>query len=482
MSKVYHSYIDGAWYEGANTFEIIDPGMGRGFAECSAVGNEEAVVTIESAAKAFPQWSRLPAMQRSDYLLSVADEMRARRDEIAHILTRENGKPLFESYAEFDVAVDHFRWFAEEARRAYGRIVPNQVAGKRHWVLKRPFGVVAAIAPWNFPLALSARKIAPALAAGCTVILRPARQTPLSCALMTECIVKAGLPQGVFHLLLGPAAPISKAFMEHPECRKVTLTGSTPVGKQLIADSAQSMTKLALELGGQAPVVIFDDCNFEHALSGALRGKIRNVGQSCVAANRFYVQRGIYERFLEQFAERMRALKVDYGLREGVEVGAMESKKGYDNAMAHIEDAIKNGGEVLAGGTRVELGGEYKNGVYLAPTVIANVPQSALCMREETFAPVAPVQPFDDEEEAIAKANDTEFGLAAYAYTNDLNRAIRLSEQLEAGSIGINDPVPSTSNCPFGGFKQSGSGRELGIEGMDEFLEPVHVSVGGQSY
>ena len=482
MNMTYHSYIDGQWHQGDNFYAVFDPGTGQECARCSAIGYDEAVRAIEGAAAAFTDWGRMPAMKRADYLLQVAANMRARRDEIAQTLTRENGKPLFESYAEFDMAVDHFRWFAEEARRAYGRVVPNQAAGKRHLVLKRPFGVVAAISPWNFPLALSARKIAPALAAGCTVVLRPARQTPLSCVLMTECIVQAAVPKGVFNLLLGAPDAISKAFMEHPACRKVSFTGSTAVGKMLIAQSASSITKLALELGGQAPVLIFNDCNFDAALDGAVRGKVRNVGQSCVAANRFYVQRGIYDRFVEQFSRAIGALKVGYGLQEGSEVGALQSQKGVDTVVAHVQDAVQHGGELMTGGAQIHLDGAYKKGTYFAPAVIAGVPQSARCMREETFGPVAPVHVFDEEEEAIEKANAVDFGLAAYAYTNDLNRVLRISEQLEAGSIGINDPVPAASPCPFGGFKQSGSGRELGIEGMDEFLEPVHVSIGGQSY
>lgn len=481
MSKTHHSYLNGQWHAGGGEFAVDDPGLGEPFATCSAVGYTEALQAIECAA-AFPQWGRLPAIQRANYLLRIADNVTKRKEQIAHTLTRENGKPLPEAYAEVDGTIDHFRWFAEEARRAYGRIIPNQAVGKRHWVLKRPFGVVAAISPWNFPLVLSARKVAPALAAGCTVLLRPSRQTPLCCVLLAECIAEAGVPPEVFQLLLGEAAPISKALMEHPQCRKISFTGSTAVGRRLIADSAQSITKLSLELGGQAPVLVFDDCDMEVAINGALMSKTRNVGQSCIAANRFYVQRPIYDQFVERFARAMKALRVDYGLNDGCEVGALESTNGLNHALTHIADAVRCGGEVVTGGTACDVGERYRHGSYLTPTVIANVPQNALCMREETFAPVAPVQPFDDEDEAIQKANDTEYGLAAYAYTNNLNRTIRLSEQLESGTIGINDPVPSTSNCPFGGFKQSGSGRELGSEGMEEFLEPVHLSIGGQDY
>ncbi len=480
MSKKYNSLIGGKWVAGkSGDFDVVDPGTGEAFAECSGIGGDDAMRAIDIAEKARVAWERLPAMERADYLLKVCVLMERRRDEIATELTKENGKPFFESQGEVNVAIDHFRWFAEECRRAYGRIVPNQVAGKRHWVIYRPFGVVAAIAPWNFPLALSARKVAPALAAGCPVILRPARQTPISCVLMAECIVEAGVPGGVFQLLLGSAGPISDAFMKHPACKKVSLTGSTSVGKQLIAASADSVTKLALELGGQAPVVIFADCDMGLAVDGAVKGKIRNVGQSCVAANRFYVERAVYDEFVERFSNKLGELKVDYGLNPGSEVGALVSQKGLENAVRQIENAKELGARVVTGGERIELGGKYAGGVYLAPTVLAGVPQEALAMREETFAPVAPVQAFDTEEEAIAKANDTEYGLAAYTYTSDLNRALRVVEQLEAGSIGLNDPVPSTSNCPFGGFKQSGSGRELGFEGLHEFLEPVHVSVGG---
>ena len=478
--KEYCSYLHGEWVRGSQSYHVMDPGKGR---ECAIIhgmeGSEGINTAIDDAAEEFKHWSRLPAMRRSDYLLAICTAMTQRKDEMARLLTIENGKPLFESYAEVDLAIDHFRWFAEEARRAYGRVVPHQVEGKRHWVLKRPIGVVGAIAPWNFPVALSARKVAPALAAGCTVILRPARQTPLACSVMSECIAAADLPPAAYQMILGSAAPISAAFMKHPACRKVSLTGSTPVGRKLIAASAESITKLALELGGQAPVLVFADCDIERAVEGAVRGKIRNVGQSCVAANRFYVERPIYERFVNLFTSAIKKLKIGYGLDEGVEVGALESEKGLQHALNHIEDAKEHGARVLWGGERLTMSGEYRDGFYMSPAVLADVPQKALCMYEETFAPVAPIQPFDSDDEAIHKANDTEFGLAAYAYTRDLNRAIHLSETLEAGSIGINDPVPSTSNCPFGGFKQSGSGRELGTEGLEEFLEPAHISIGG---
>ncbi len=478
MKEYYCSYLNGKWVRGSQSYEVIDPGKGKPCATVYGVEGKEAVAAIDRAAEEFEHWSQLPAIRRGDFLLEICRQMTKRRAEMAQLLTIENGKPLFESYAEIDLAIDHFRWFAEEGRRAYGRIVPHQVEGKRHWVLKRPIGVIGAIAPWNFPVALSARKVAPALAAGCTVILRPARQTPLACTVMSECIQQAALPSNAYQMILGSAGPISQAFMDHPACRKVSLTGSTPVGRKLIAASAESITKLALELGGQAPVLIFADCDIERAVEGAVRGKIRNVGQSCVAANRFYVERPIYHEFIQRFTAAIKALKVGYGLEEGVEVGALESEKGLKHALNQIEDATQHGAHITCGGERLTMSGEYQGGFYLSPAVLADVPQEALCMREETFAPVAPVQPFDSDDEAIHKANDTEFGLAAYAYTQNLNRAIHLAESLEAGSIGINDPVPSTSNCPFGGFKQSGSGRELGIEGLDEFLEPVHISIG----
>ncbi|MEO6724722.1 MAG: NAD-dependent succinate-semialdehyde dehydrogenase, partial [Blastocatellia bacterium] len=387
----------------------------------------------------------------------------------------ENGKPLQQSFGEVAMTVDHLRWFAEEARRAYGRIVPNQVDGKRHLVIKSPMGVVGAITPWNFPLVLAVRKAAPALAAGNTMVLKPAEQTPLSALAFAEYAAAAGLPKGVFQVVLGDASGIGKEFLENPLCRKVTFTGSTEVGRLLIAGAANSIKPLSLELGGNGPVLVFSDIDLNRAVEGTLVAKTRNTGQSCIAANRIYVQRGIYEPFLDAFTAKMKAMKVGDGLEQGMEIGPLIDEAGLAKALAHIENAVAGGARVLCGGKRA---GE--KGFFIEPTVLADVPANALCMQEETFAPVAAIAPFDSEEEAIAMANNSVYGLSAYAFTGNLDRAFRLMESLEAGTIGINDGVPSTSNAPFGGVKQSGWGRELGSEGLDAFLATKHVSLGLQ--
>ncbi len=413
-------------------------------------------------------------MQRGDCLLAIAGEVHKRADEIATILTKENGKALAQSKAEVNGTIDHLRWFAEEARRAYGRVVPHQAPGKRHLVLKSPVGVVGAISPWNFPLILSIRKAAPALAAGCTVVLKPASATPLCNLLFAECAEAAGLPPGVFQVVLGRASEIAAEMLENPICRKISFTGSTPVGKKLIEGAATTCTKLSLELGGNAPVIVFADADMDQAVDGTLMAKFRNTGQSCIAANRIYVEKPIYEQFLAAFTKRLQQQKVGPGLEAGVEIGAMIDEPALEGALQMIDDAVAQGARLVCGGQRWG-----DKGTFLAPTILADVPDSAPCMNEEIFAPLAAITPFEDEATVIAKANNTEYGLAAYAFTTNLQRAWRLAESLEAGTIGINDGVPSTSNCPFGGFKESGWGRELGIEGMEAFLETKHISFGG---
>ncbi|HIQ21369.1 MAG TPA: NAD-dependent succinate-semialdehyde dehydrogenase, partial [Planctomycetes bacterium] len=424
---------------------------------------------------AWPTWRKLPGKTRGEFLQRIADVLQRRGDEVARTITLENGKPLAQSRGELAMTVDHLRWFAAEAERAYGRVVPHQVEGKRHLVIRSPVGVVGAIAPWNFPLVLAVRKMAPALAAGCTVVLKPASATPLSAVLLAEAVDEVGLPPGVFQLVAGRAAEIGAEMLENPICRKITFTGSTEVGRRLIAGAAEGIKKLSLELGGHAPVLVFADADFDRAVSGTVIAKFRNTGQSCIAANRVYVQRPIYDRFLEAFVEATRALRVGNGLEEGVDVGPVIDQRALDNALDHIRDAQRRGARVLCGGRRWA---DCPEGYFLEPTVLADVPPDALCMREETFAPVVPVVPFETEEEVVRRANATRYGLAAYAFTTDLARMWRLAENLEAGTIGINDTVPATSQCPFGGLKQSGWGRELGTEGLDAFLETKHISLG----
>jgi succinate-semialdehyde dehydrogenase / glutarate-semialdehyde dehydrogenase len=471
--KTYPLYLNGDWHVSSPFQQVVNPATGETIAQVSTVDRACVAQAISDAQEAFQSWRKLTGKARGLFLQAIADELENRAAEIARTMTLENGKPLAQSQTEVAFAVDHLRWFAEESRRAYGRIVPHQVDGKRHLVIKSPMGVVGAITPWNFPLVLGVRKAAPALAAGNTVILKPAEQTPLCSIALSECVAAAGLPKGVFQVVLGDAPEIGQEFLQNPLCRKVTFTGSTEVGRILIAGAAETVKPLSLELGGNAPVLVFDDIDLNRAVEGALAAKTRNTGQSCIAANRVYVQRSIYEDFLEAFTARMKSLKVGDGLEKGIDIGPLIDDAGLTKALAHIEDAIARGARVLCGGKRFG-----DRGFFIEPTVLADVPKDALCAREETFAPVAAISAFETEEEAIALANDTIHGLSAYAFTADLDRAFRLMESLEAGTIGINDGVPSTSNCPFGGVKQSGWGRELGSEGMDAFLETKHVSLG----
>jgi succinate-semialdehyde dehydrogenase/glutarate-semialdehyde dehydrogenase len=469
----YRIYLNGEWVDSPKRIPVRNPATGEAFADVAAIDRSIVRQALEDAEEAFTSWSGLPAMKRGDYLLAIAGELTARIEKIARTITLENGKPLTQSKAEVAMTIDHFRWFAEEGRRAYGRWVPNQVDGKRHIVMKNPIGVTGAISPWNFPLMLAARKVGPALAAGCPVLLKPSSLTPVSSIELAECIEAACVPKGVFQLVVGNSSEIASEMLDNPVCRKVSFTGSSEVGKLLIAGAAKTCTSLSLELGGNAPLIIFADADFDKAIDGAMTVKFRNTGQSCVAANRIYVERSIYGRFVEAFTEKVKAMKTGNGLEPGVEIGPIINEEGLQTALGFIDDAVQKGARLFCGGKR--LNGQ---GTFLEPSVLADVPDTSLCMSEEIFAPVAVFAPFDTEEEVLAKANSTEYGLAAYLYTSNLNRGLRMSEKLQAGSIGLNDAVPATSNCPFGGFKQSGWGRELGIEGLDAYMETKHISIG----
>jgi len=466
--KTFPVYLNGDWVQTRETIKVVNPATGEAFADVSVIGRAEVAKAIERAHEAFLAWRKQTGRSRGEFLQKIANELERRKDEVAQTITLENGKPLGQCKAELALSIDHLRWFAEEARRAYGRVVPHQVEGKRHLVIKSPMGVVGAISPWNFPLLLSVRKVAPALAAGCTVILKPASATPLCCVAFAECVHAAQLPANAFQLVTGKASEIAQEFLDNPLCRKITFTGSTEVGKTLIRGAAEGVKPLSLELGGQAPLLVFDDADLDRAMEGVLMAKFRNTGQSCIAANRIYVQRGIYDRFVDLLVQRTKALKF------GEDIGPLINEEGIEHALAHIKDAVAAGARLLTGGTRAKDG----KGFFFEPTVLADVPDTALCMREETFAPIAAVTRFDTEAEAVQRANSLPFGLSAYVFTKDLSRAFRLMEDIEAGMMGINDGVPTTSQCPFGGMKQSGWGRELGIEGMDAFLETKHVSLG----
>jgi len=468
-------YVGGTWIAGDHAIDVINPATEQVFARVHTVDRSQVHAALTAAEAALPGWRGLHAKERGALLHRVADEINRRKNEIARTITQENGKPLAQSEGEVAMAEDHLHWFAEEGRRVYGRVIAPQVQGKRHLVVKTPIGTVGAIAPWNFPLVLSVRKAAPALAAGCPVILKPASQTPLSAIALAECMEAAGVPAGVFQLVVGSATMIAEEFLTNDICRKISFTGSTRVGQELIRGAAKSIKPLCLELGGHAPLLVFEDCDLDRAVRETIIAKYRNTGQSCIAANRIYVQKTIYKEFLDRFVAAVGKLKVGPGLEPGMDVGPMISQHALDGALAQIRDAEEHGGKILAGGKRVEGQGGY----FLEPTVIEGAGDDALCMSEETFAPVAPISSFETEEEAIRRANETPYGLSSYAMTRDIGRIFRLAEQIEAGTLGINDGSPATSQSPFGGVKQSGWGRELGVEGLEAFVETKHVSIGG---
>jgi len=471
--KTYPLYLNGEFVVSEPAWDVVNPASGEAFARISTIDRRRLAQALADAHAAFAGWRQLTAKARGEYLRRIASELERRREEIARLISSENGKPLAQSLGEIGMTVDHLQWFAEEGRRAYGRIIPQQVAGKRNLVVKTPVGVVGAISPWNFPLVLAVRKLAPALAAGCPVVLKPARQTPLSCIAFAECVHTAQLPKGVLQVVCGQSDEFGKEFLTNPLCRKVTFTGSTEVGRALIRGAADTIKPLSLELGGNAPLLVFDDADLKVAVEGALLAKMRNTGQSCIASNRLLVHRPIYQRFLDLFVAQVKALKVGEFSEPGVEIGPLIDKPAFDHALALVQDAVQRGARVLCGGRQVQ-----RKGFFLEPTVLADVPADSLCLHEEIFGPIAPVTAFDTEEEAIRLANDTTYGLSAYAFTRDVGRVFRLADSLEAGSIGINDGLPTTSNAPFGGVKQSGWGRELGSEGLDAFLETKHVSLG----
>lgn len=471
--KNYPLYLNGEWIETKESMEVNNPATNEAFAKISVIGRKEVAQAIDDAQAAFKGWRELTGKRRGEYLEKIADELEKRSEKIARIITSENGKPLAQSSGEVAMSIDHLRWFAGEARRSYGRTVPHQDQGKRHMVIKSPVGVVGAISPWNFPLVLSLRKVAPALAAGCPVILKPSSETPICAVELAKCIEEADLPKGVFQLVAGSASEISKEFLQNPTCRKITFTGSTEVGRILIKGAAESVKPLSLELGGHAPFIVFGDADLDAAVEGAMITKFRNMGQSCIASNRIYVHQSIYSDFLNKFVEKTKELKIGDGLEDNVDIGPLLNEEGLLKAKKHIDNAVESGAKLMCGGKQIE-----REGYFLQPTILSDVPSDATCLTEETFAPVAPVTSFEHEENVIRMANDTQYGLSAYAYTKDISRAFRLMESLEAGTIGLNDAVPSTSQCPFGGFKQSGWGRELGSEGLEAFLETKHVSLG----
>jgi succinate-semialdehyde dehydrogenase/glutarate-semialdehyde dehydrogenase len=469
-------YVDGKWIAADNgrTLGVINPATEEVLAEVAYGGRAETRRALEAASKALPAWMKLTPWDRAKILKKTADLMRERCDAIARTLTMEQGKPVAEARAETLHSADTFEWFAEEGKRAYGQIIPPAVAGKRHQTIKHPVGVVAAISPWNFPITLQARKIAPALAAGCTVVSRPASQTPLCLIQVFECLIEAGLPAGVANLVMGPAQEMADEFLENPVCRKISFTGSTEVGKQLMKAAADQVKRLSLELGGHAPFIVFPDADPEAVAKAAVVGKFRNNGQVCIAPSRFFVHKDVHKKFTEATVEFARNLKMGNGLEPGIEVGPMFEKRAMETTTDLIEDAKRTGAKVLTGGGRST---RFERGYFFEPTVLANLSPEAKIMTEEPFAPVMPLLDFSKLDDVIRAANNTRYGLAAYVFTNDLTAAWRMAEGIEAGIIGINDPVPATPQCPFGGMKESGLGRELAHEGLEAYLETKYISI-----
>jgi succinate-semialdehyde dehydrogenase / glutarate-semialdehyde dehydrogenase len=468
--------IDGKWTaaDSGRTLGVINPATEEVVADVAYGGRAETHRAVEAAARAMPAWMKLTAWDRAKVLKKTAELMRERADAIARTLTMEQGKPLAEAKAEVLHSADTFEWFAEEGKRSYGQVIPNSAPGKRHLTLKHPVGVVAAISPWNFPITLQSRKIAPALAAGCTIVSRPASQTPLCLIQVFECMVDAGLPPGVANVVVGPAQEMADEFLENHVVRKISFTGSTEVGKQLMRAAADQLKRLSLELGGHAPFIVFPDADPEAGAKIAVTGKFRNNGQVCIAPSRFYVHKDVQKKFTEATVEFAKALKMGNGLEAGIEVGPMFEKKALQTTADLVEDARQSGAKVLTGGKRSE---RFDKGYFFEPTVLTNVTDQAKMMTEEPFAPVMPLIEFSNIDDVIRAANNTRYGLAAYVFTNDLTIAWKMAEGIEAGIIGINDPVPATPQCPFGGMKESGMGRELGHEGLEAYLETKYISI-----
>ena len=470
-------FVNGEWIPAISgkTLAVINPADESTLAEVAYGGRADADRAIETAAKAFPAWKALTVYDRAKLLKKTADLIRERADVIARTMTQEQGKPLPEAKGETLATADTFEWFAEEGKRAYGRIIPPSNAMKRHHAIKHPIGVVGTITPWNFPAAMAARKIAPALAVGCTVVSRPADQTPLSMIHIFQAMADAGIPAGAANLFIGDPVEFADALFAHQAVRKISFTGSTRVGKELIRRSADQVKRLSLELGGHAPLIVFPDADVAQVAQAAVMGKFRNNGQVCIAPSRFYVHESIGKDFTEAAVELTKKLKLGNGLEDGVQVGPMFAEAALDKTSSLVEDARSKGAKVLTGGGRSN---RFDKGYFFEPTVLREVDGAMRIMTEEPFAPVMPILDFSKLDDVIAAANNTPYGLAAYVFTNDLTVATRMSEGLEAGIIGINDPVPAAPQCPFGGMKESGMGRELGIEGLDAYLETKYVSIG----
>jgi succinate-semialdehyde dehydrogenase/glutarate-semialdehyde dehydrogenase len=470
------SYIDGAWVDasGHGVIEVDNPATGETIGTVPRLGRNETRQAIEAAERAFPEWRKKTAKERASVMRRWFDLMMANQEDLARLMTTEQGKPLAESNGEVAYAASFLEWFGEEAKRVYGDTIPPHQADKRIVVTKEPIGVVACITPWNFPLAMITRKAGPAIAAGCTVVLKPASQTPFSALALAELAERAGMPTGVLNVITGAATEIGGELTSNPIVRKLSFTGSTETGKILMAQCAATVKKVSLELGGNAPFIVFDDADLDAAVEGAIMSKYRNTGQTCVCANRLLVQDAVYDAFAAKLTEAVKKLKPAPGLEAGATQGPLIDDRAVEKVESHISDATSKGARVLVGGKRHALGGRF-----FEPTVLTDVTPAMVIAREETFGPVAPLFHFKTEADAVALANDTEFGLAAYFYGRDIGRIWRVADALEYGIVGINTGIISTEVAPFGGVKESGIGREGSKYGIEEFLEIKYLCMGG---
>ena len=468
-------YIDGKWCDADSgaVQEVTDPGTGEVLGTVPKMGVDETARAIEAAEAALPVWRAKTAGERANIMRKLFNLMMDHQDELGELLSREQGKPFAEGKGEIAYGASFIEWFAEEGKRAYGDVIPSHAADKRIVVLKEGIGVVGAITPWNFPNAMITRKLGPALAAGCTIVIKPASATPYSALAIAVLCEKAGIPAGVVNVVTGSARAIGGELTRNPIVQKITFTGSTEIGRQLLRESAETIKKCSMELGGNAPFIVFDDADIDAAIDGAMISKFRNGGQTCVCTNRFYVQDGVYDEFVTKLADRVSKLKVGYSMSGDADIGAMIDEAAIGKVEEHLENAKANGAKVLAGGGRSDL-----SGTYFQPTVLANVTPDMQIANEETFGPLAGVIRFKEEAEAIKMANSTEFGLASYFYARDISRVWRVAEAIEAGMVGINTGLISTEVAPFGGVKQSGLGREGSHYGLEDFMETKYLCMG----
>ena len=470
--------INGQWVAGASRFDVNDPATGLKLADVANLGAADAEAAIAAANNAWAAWRTQTAKERSIVLRKWFDLLMANQDDLGTLMTAEQGKPLPEAKGEVAYGASFVEWFAEEAKRVNGEMLPQFDNNRRLMVLKQPIGVCAAITPWNFPLAMITRKVAPALAAGCPVVIKPAELTPLTALAAAELAIRAGIPAGVLNILTADSdnsIAIGKVLCASDVVRHISFTGSTEVGRILMAQSAPTVKKMSLELGGNAPFIVFDDADVDSAVDGAFASKYRNAGQTCVCSNRFYVQEGVYDEFVAKFAAKVKTAKVGNGFEDGVNQGPLIEEAALEKVQRHLDDALAKGGQVVAGGQRLKTLG---SGQFFEPTVVANATPDMLCAREETFGPFAPVFKFKTEQEAIDAANNTEFGLASYFYSRDVGRIFRVGEALEYGMVGINVGILATEHVPFGGVKQSGLGREGSHHGMDDYVEIKYLCLG----